>query len=222
MKKFAMFSLILACLALPLTAQAAYKVSYQPGTEMFLPLIKAVYAEMGIAVSLEILPSERSLQEANSGTYDAELGRVGGMLAGYPNLMYTSEPIMVIDLIAMAKKGSAVTISSAADLNKYKIGIIRGSKLPESFVAAKGLTAESVPDPASLLKMLEAGRLDIALIPSNILASFASVAQVGPKLMSVPSYHILNKKHAALAPKFDAILKAMKADGRFAKLLSGK
>ena len=43
---------------------------------------------------------------------------------------------------------------------------------------------------------------------------------VAPKLASVQAFHLFHQNNAALAAKWDAILVAMKKDGRFAKLLT--
>jgi len=223
MKKYCVLFIILTLLFLPLTAQTQFKIAQQDGTDSFVPLLTAIYAELGISPVFFKLPSERGLVDTNGGVYDADLGRAEGVLGPYPNLMYTKEPIITVDLLAFVKNGSSIAITNAEDLKKYNVGIVRGHKLEESFVAALGLTATVASDPESLAKMLDAGRFDIALANSVTTAQLKTVGMVvGPKLKSVSTFHVLNKNHADIAPKFDAVVKAMKADGRFAKLLAKK
>ena len=70
--------------------------------------------------------------------------------------------------------------------------------------------------------MLDGGRFDIAVVTSAI--NSAPLKEVGtvvaPKLASVQAFHLVHKNNADLAAKWDAILVAMKKDGRFAKLLT--
>ncbi len=170
-----------------------------------------------------VFPGERALQATNSGEYDADIGRTAGVLGPYPNLMYTNEPLITVDLTAWVKKGSKLVIVSAADLKKYRIGYQKGSKLAEAYVASAGLTGEGIADLPSLARMLAGDRIDVALMSSSVISSevYDVGSRVLPELMRVSSFHVLNRKHAALAPKLDAAIKAMKTDGRFQKLLSG-
>lgn len=46
--------------------------------------------------------------------------------------------------------------------------------------------------------------------------------RAGPVLARSMSYHVLNKRHAGLIPKFDAVLKEMKSDGLLSKYLDQK
>jgi len=44
------------------------------------------------------------------------------------------------------------------------------------------------------------------------------VEVLDPPLLASPAYLFLHKKHAALAPRLDAALRAMKADGSYQRI----
>lgn len=212
-------------LLLPARAQAPYRISYNEATAPLLPLVRAVYAELGITPLFELLPSERAIVEANAGRFDADLMRVEGVEKMYPNLLCTEEPIRRTELYAYVKRGSPLAVKSVDDLRPRALGFTRGSKLAEEFVQARGWQAVAANSADSLIKMLAVDRFEVALITSTQLLPqnglvLEGVERVGPTLASSYSYHVLHRRNADLVPRFDAVLKAMKADGRFVKYLS--
>ncbi len=210
-----------------LLAQAPYLIAYNEASATMIPLVQAVYSELGISVVFELVPSERALHDANRGVYDADVSRVSGMLAAYPDLIYCLEPMSIVELLPYVRKGDSLRIESAEQLQRYRVGLGRGSKLAEGFVASAGITPVLANNLESLTNMLTAGRFDVALITTTQLSSqgkaLASVAeQAGPALLSRPALHVLNRRNTELIPRFDAVLRKMKADGRLAALLQKK
>jgi polar amino acid transport system substrate-binding protein len=225
MKTINLFAFLFSsCMSL-VSAQPAYTVAYNENTAPLVPLIQAVYAEIGMQPVFVLVPSERAITGANGGAYDADLIRANGTLDAYPNLAFTREPIRRVDLYAYVKRNSGVIINTIADVKGHTVGLTQGSKLPEAFIKAEGIVPEVAYTASSLYLMLEAGRFEIALITSTQIISksdpiFVGAKRVGPVLASSNSFHVLNKKHTGLIPKFDAAVKAMKADGRLEKLLN--
>jgi len=205
------------------SAQQIIRVAAQPGTEPYWTLLTAVYEVLGYKAVITEYPSERALAEVNSGRADAEAGRVVGELEDFPNLVYSSEPIINATLQAWARRGTAISISSPKDLKNYRIGTVRGIKLAELFAVSLSLSTIIAADEESLAKMLDAGRIDIALLTDIFLVSpvYKIGVLVDPDLVTMKAYHVFNKKYAFLIPKWDAVLRAMKADGRYQKLISG-
>lgn len=77
-----------------------------------------------------------------------------------------------------------------------------------------------VPDFETLAKMLAGGRIDVALTAKSGNPELLKTAKSLPLVLgSSKFHHVLNKKNEALSARFDAVLKAMKADGRYEKLL---
>lgn len=225
MKRRLFAVLPVACLVSPAPAQGAYRVAYNEATASMVPLVKAIYADIGMAPVFELLPSERALAETNAGKYDADLVRVGGVEKMYPNLVCTEEPIKRTELYAYVKRGASATFKTPEELKQRTMGFTRGSKLAEEFLQARGLQAAAVNSADSLFKMLAVERFEIALVTSTQLLAqnglmLEGAERVGPVLMSSPSYHVLHKRNADVIPKFDAVVRSMKSDGRFQKYLN--
>ena len=224
MKKSLICLFLVALVGYVLVAQPVMKIATGPTNENLYPLIKAIYAELGYQAEFAILPLERALYLTNSGDFDADLGRLKGIADQFPNLIATNEPIFTSYLQAWVKKGSAITITSLDDLKKYRVGIILGGKYVQNLVDKLGVPVEISPTYQSMAGMLDKGRFDVALKVS-VPNGDPELAEVGvlvaPQLAKLETFHIFNKKHADLVFKWDAVLKAMKADGRFQKLMSG-
>ena len=201
------------------------KISEIDGTGRYRDLITAIYTELGYEIEIIFVPAERGLVNVNYGVYDADLVRVCGMVSEYPNLMETTEPIADVYLQVWAKIDSEIIITSPEDLKKCETGLVIGIKSAENLAEdLKIPTIKRVVTMDRLHIMLIENRLDVALVLStSITPAFSKgLYAVAPELVPIRGVHILNKKHADLAPKFDAILKAMKADGRYQELISGK
>lgn len=216
--------LLISLMASPAWAQSSYKVAYNDSTAYLIPLVKAMYADVGVHPVFQLVPSERAIALTSSGHFDADLSRVEEALRRYPNLVRTNEPIKRTDLYAYARKRSGIQFTQASELKHYSVALIRGAKLAEQFAQREGIDAYPVNSVASFYKMLAAGRFEIALITSTQHQSqvdqiHAIAERIGPVLAQSHSFHVLNKKHVGLIPKLDAALRAMKADGRAVLLL---
>lgn len=203
-------------------AAPVYRVSYSEATSALIPLVRAVYLELGLQPEFVLLPAERALLEVDRGIFDAELSRVAGVLHAYPNLLQTREPLRRTELYAYTRANAPLSVTGHADLKGLSLGLLRGSKLAEDFVQGHGLQAQQAHSTQTLYAMLDAGRFDIALLTSSQLQSYPPDSQfrrVGPVLETSHAYHVLHRRHAALQPRFDAALRALKASGRAAQLL---
>lgn len=214
---------IFALLAQVAMAQPIMRVAAPAGAEFYFPRISGIYTAMGYKAIITALPPERAYMEANAGRdYDAHAGAVTERLDNYPNLVKTHESFGTIDIQAWVKKGSSITIQSVQDLHRYRVGHVRGAKSTENMLASLKIHAQTASSIDQLANMLDAGRFDIALLPHVMLEP--PIKDVGtlvaPKLASLPAFHWFHKKHADLVGKWDSTLKAMKADGRFAALVS--
>jgi ABC-type amino acid transport substrate-binding protein len=208
-------------------AQQAVKVGANELTARFNPLVAAVYKEIGLVPTFVNLPSERALKSVEAGELDADLGRVAGGTTGYQNMVETKESIVELQLVAVTTKdfkGGEITMGN---LKNFKVGLARGSKIAEGAVAKLGIEATVANTTPQLFQMASAGRIDVILLASaSPLSSFpefaATMTQQTKPLLEAKTVHVMGSKLAAThAAKFDAAVKAMKADGRWAKLLSG-
>ena len=211
----------LALLGSGIHAQPVLKIAAQPDMEAYYSLLTVIYAEMGFKAEITSMAEELSLQVADSGEYDAMAGVGGDRLSAYPDLRYTTEPVIESTIQAWAKKGSAVAITIPADLKNYSVCIIRGEKYAKDFTAGLGVRVDSVTM-NTMNRYLSRGYIEVGILSSDFVTPDLAETNYAfaPQLMTVRSFHVFNKKHAGLVPKFDAILKAMRADGRYQELLS--
>lgn len=203
-------------------AQDRLNIAGQEGDERFFPLIRSIYEQIGLDVSFTLLPSERALSSVNSGLFDAEVGRVLAPAEKYPNLEYSREPLLAVELIALARKGSRITIASPEDLRHYRVGSLIGMSIAEGYIQEHGLQVLAVPSHDQLAQMLGSGRLDVVLMGSAFTQS--PVFHVGERVKTLSTlnvFHVYNKKHAYLVHEFDSVLRSMKSDGRYEQYLPG-
>jgi ABC-type amino acid transport substrate-binding protein len=124
---------------------------------------------------------------------------------------------------AFAKEDKGITITSKADLKKYKVGIVRGIAHAEA--ATEGMTdVQVVATYDQLYQMVDAGRIDVAIDegingPGTIKnLGLKGIKQVG-EIARLDLFHMLNPAKKDLAPKISAAIKAMKDSGELAKLI---
>ena len=214
------FVLTLLLSLLPISAQETLVIACAQGSasEALIPLVRAIYDEMQVAVNIRLLPAQRALMMADKGEVDGDIGRASGSLDCCHNLMFTTEPISIVELKAWVRNGSTITLKSPADLGPLKVGYVRGLKLAENLCIHEHIESQTVNNFDLLIKMLSAGRFDVALSAVGNPALSEKVIQLPVTLATAKSYHVLNKKHVRLAVCFDSVLKKMKADGRFVRL----
>lgn len=206
-------------------AQApSFRVAFNDATEPLLPLVRAVYAELGMQPEFVRVPAQRAIVDTDRGLYDADLSRAGGTLGAYAHLLQTREPLRRTELYAVILKDSGLQIRGPADLRGRSLGLLHGAKLAEEFVQQHGFRAQPAHSMSALRAMLEARRFEVALVTSiQWVVQGADLGhravRVDTPLMSGFSYHVLNRRHVALAPRFDAALQALKKSGRAEQLL---
>lgn len=226
-----MKTLLLCALGLCLTctgvlAQQVIRVGTLEGARAYEPAIAAIYKEIGMQAEFVVLPPERSLKSVENGTIDAEMARVVGGTAGYQNVVETNEPLLELHLLAVVRKDFKPTRLTPADLKNYKLGLYRGTKLAEGLVAKHGLQAAAANTLLQTYQMLQLGRFDVALVssvgpPTHFPEVAGALKTLKQPVVTARVVHVVNKKWADYVPKIDAAVKAMKADGRWAKLTTG-
>ncbi|MCB1908956.1 MAG: transporter substrate-binding domain-containing protein [Rhodocyclaceae bacterium] len=180
---------------------------------------------LGLGFRLINQPSERSLRSANLGQVDGEGLRVEGLESQYPNLIRVPEKFERIAFVAFAKDPSIRLDQAWRSLEAHRVGFITGWKLFEQ--KASGVrTLTKVDRPEQLFMMLDADRIDLALYTKAdgvALARSMNMPQIvalGPPLKEVDMYLYLNKRHASLVPELAASIRALKADGSYARIMS--
>lgn len=191
---------------------------------MLQKLSEEALGRMGISFKLISLPSERSLVAANAGEVDGEGLRVAGLSSKYPELIQVPERYTNISFVAFARDAT-ITIDGWQSLKPYRVGHITGWKLFE----AKASVAQSVTQvdtPEQLFKMLENGRIDLALYTKAdgvALAKqqgYTDIAPLSPCLKDVDMFLYLHKKHKTLVDNLAATLRTLKKEGTYNNILS--
>lgn len=223
MSKLLLAAVLFVFAAAGVHAQQVIKVGSTDGTKPYYPVVAAVYKEIGLTAQFVVLPSERSLKSVESGDVDADIARVAGGIKGYQNMVETTESLMELRLLAVVKKDFKATKLAPPDLKSYKLGLVRGTKMAEGLVQAMAVEASVANDIKGLLTMLSNDRFEVALLPHSYpLSAYPEYANtlitLQQPIITSKVVHVFNTKWADYVPKFDAVVKAMKADGRWAKL----
>lgn len=209
-------------MAAPVWAQQVLRVAVNESTRQYQPALTALYKEVGLVPEFVLLPLERALKSVENGDVDADLGRVVGGTAGYRNMIELHEVLSEISLIAVVKKDSSLRKLMLSELKDHTVGGVRGTKMAEGVAAQLGMKLILVNTQQQMFQMLVNDRLEVALTTSVSMpgSEVTAMVKVLPPLMTTKAVHVLHRKWAAWGPKLDVALKAMKADGRWAKLLA--
>lgn len=186
-------------------------------------VITEAFRRIGIEVEIVYTPTARSLADVNAGLYDAELNRIAGMEAQYPDLRRVPESNMVMDFVAFSNRD--IPMDGWESLRNLDIGIVKGWKILETnTVGFPGVV--KVPTEIELFRMLGKGRLDVALY--DRLTGYAVLGDLGlqdiahlePPLASLEMYLYVHRKHEAILPAIAGSLRTMKADGTYDRIVS--
>ncbi len=177
-------------------------------------IILQAYQKLNIKIDFIYLPAERSLKLSNSGTLDAEDSRLEGLEKTYPNLIKVKIPIEIISLFAYSKNEN-IKVQGWQSLKPYKIAYLCGVKVIEKNIA--GFNAEKVSYINQAFSMLKYDRIDLVVAADhsqskNMIVSDKEIKKLTPAVFEFPVYHYVNKKHANLVPKLEAVLQQMTED----------
>lgn len=184
-------------------------------------VLTEAYAKLGVTPVFKEVPATRALAESGAGRVDGELHRMAGLSVRYPQLLQVRVPVNWFDAVVVTR--SARFVPKGWDsLRPYKIGYHRGIQAFERGIA--GMRIDSAPTNELMLRKLQNGRTDIALMSDvearDLLAKMnaADLQILEPAIERIALYHYVHSKHAALLPRLEAALKAMEADGAIAAI----
>jgi polar amino acid transport system substrate-binding protein len=197
-----------------------------PDRSGFLDAVAGVaFRRAGVELKLVKLPAERALRNANAGIGDGDLVRIAGLEAQYPNLVRVPEKLIDWSFTAFSKEASIPARWEV--IRQQQVGHIKGWKIYEQQLAGAPHVI-SVDDAAQLFRLLELGRIEVALHERWL--GDALVRQQGimgvhalePPLATREMFIYLHKRHAALVPRLAAALRAIKAEGLYDRLYREK
>lgn len=222
------FGAALACF--PLQAKADFVISTgAPPIELkVIRLInQEIFDRLGKKVTIqEGVPSERSLNQVNSGIADGDGLRIPGLEKEYPNLVMVPEPYMSVQFIGFSKN-PATRLNGWESLMPFRIGYLTGWKVIEQNIKDIAFTFKPTPVTfeKQLFLMLDADRLDIAIhqrVDGLKIMKEMGLSGMHPleePLSVINLYLYVHKKHTDFIPQMVEVLKGMKADGAYDRLM---
>lgn len=196
-------------------------LSTPDGTGIVDRLAIEAFRRIGVAACITPLPCERSLVSANDGITDGDILRIVGQVEGrYPNLHAVPETLYDLPMQAFAKRRD-LTIRGFDDLKSLRVGFILGWKILEERVQARETLR--VRGPEVLFPLLAEDKVDTVIYePITGIAQIrelglAGIHPVAPPLLTTRQHIVLNRKHAALLEPLAVAIRAIKADGTYAR-----
>ncbi|MBU0674315.1 MAG: transporter substrate-binding domain-containing protein [Proteobacteria bacterium] len=201
-----------------ITTPATPPYHYPDQTGFLDQWLKAAFQEIGVKVSVEWLPPERSLLNANEGLSDGDAIRIGGLEKEYPNLIRVPEVIFQGEYGAFSQTVEVLP-QGWASLSPYDVGIIRGIKLTEQNLK-EAHSIIRVENAQLLFGLLQQNRVDLVICERLFGLAVAKKMDipcrfVEPPLSSLELFLYLNQKHAGLVPELTTAIREMKKEGIF-------
>ncbi|GEM_PF-371866 len=184
-------------------------------------VLREAYGRLNINLVIKKYPAERAIRLANRGLVDGEIQRVDAIKHNYVNLIQVQPAINVLEAVAFTRS-IRFQPQGWDSLRPYRIGLIRGIKFAENNTV--GMNRDLVSRYQSLFKMLDGGRIDVAVAPKiNGLISIrkhnhSAINVMEPALMHFKLFHYLHRKNLDWVPKIEAVLHNMHQSGELQKI----
>ena len=186
-------------------------------------ILRSIYGRLGMGVELIDVPAARALMLSSTGELDGEIHRVSGIDQQFPTLLQLNPAINYIEP-SVFTSGPSFVVGGWGSIAGYSVGIVRG--VGSSEAGTSGMpNVHRANDLPSLMRMLEAGRLEIAVtdwfsgeVLSRRLGFNDRIRALRPPLQRIDIYHYLHQRHRELAGRVAAVIAAMAASGELAGL----
>lgn len=184
-------------------------------------IVKNMFERIGVKAKTVLLPSERSLLNANAGIDDGNIARIKGVEKKYTNLVIVPEKVIDFEFVAFTKN-KQIKVENWVNLKPYNVAFINGWKVFEQKVTDYK-TLVRTRDSQQLFELLDNNRVDVALYDLWSGVWWAKKYTSGtlyrqPPIASFELYLYLHKKHQKLVPKLVKALKDMKLDGTYQQI----
>lgn len=231
MKRIAVILLLVCALAGLMCAPAfgAVKPKLNFASANYFPtvmdkVVVEAFDRLGFSASIYYMNPAYGFDEANSGRFDGYIQWSPGLEKQYRNLVMVDEGLFQYNVLVCTLDEN-INIGKAEDLRRYKVGFESSQPFLESFIPTGARKVELFEN-ANMWEMLAWGDIDVGLILMNPLdmPDLPPNINVAGVLNKQPlySYTYLNKKHADLAPGLMRVLKEMKEDGSFERIINQK
>lgn len=187
-------------------------IDQTPITSMLEDRLRRAYHDLGYSIRVVVLPSRRALALADSGYFDGELFRIGGVSADHPRLLRVPFPLAQGRLMAITLDPTIQDWRPDA-IGKRRVGIRRGILIAER--ATADLNTIEVNNFQQMLKLLHSGRIDVGIITEiEGQLSISSEEKASVRLLYSPVatfnlYHYVHRRNRAMVSPLTLILERM-------------
>ena len=192
-------------------------------------LVRTALTDAGYELEAKIERWPRAYEGAAIGLYDV-VAAVWRTAEREQDLLF-SEPYLFNDIVLLTRPGVLVDFQALEDLAGYRIGVVRDYAYDEAFDNHPGLTRVVNNQLIQNLLLLRQGRLDLviadrwsalyhiaAYLPEDA-ARFRLLAKPVASQGLTLGVSRQNPQAAKIVDNFNTAIAAMKADGRFAKIV---
>ena len=186
-------------------------------------LFTEVFRRLGIEVRIYDVPAQRGLELLDAGQDDGTLARNPGMAQRYPNMVQFTEKALERQYMVFTKR-TDIKVNGWDSLAGYSVGIVNGWKILERNITKAG-SLKKVRDGGQLFRLLAGDRVDLVVFNrwggQYLLRELDihGVKALTPPLARREVFFYLHKRHAALVPQASAMLREMKRDGSYQRLV---
>lgn len=192
-------------------------------------IVSEVCIRLGIEPEFQVMPWKRVLKNAEDGDISAVLALLFKE-ERTKVLYYTKEPIHINRDSVIALKGSGMKISGLDDLKGKKVGVMSGYSYGPDFDNYKELNKILCDDHKSLIRILDAGRIDAAVAAETPFMFNSKKMGFKDRFETVyvisenPAYTGFSQKSCGengkiMAEKFSEVLRQLKAEGMIEKIM---
>lgn len=185
-------------------------------------LLEQLYQQCEQPLRIAPLPPSRASMEMNQGQVDGELVRVAAYAQGNPNLLRVEPSYYGIQVQGFSLPARSVNLRSVQDLQHYSVGGVRGVLYVQELTDSHpNVTLAQTAQ--QMFRMLQAGRIDVALI-GRIAGRYAA-ERVGlrevlssPDLARYELFHYLHVRHRRFAESLGSVIARQRSSGELARM----
>jgi len=184
-------------------------------------VLQRAYARLDLDFQPQVLPLRRALQMAAAGQLDGDLMRNAEVLKDHPELLRVNVPV-AIGVYSAYRRPPCPAQIGVAELAGKRAAYFRGVRAIEALLPPQALLAAR--DSWDALRHVQQGITEYAIgmqFESDALLlrhPEIEICRIATPVLTVPLYHALNKRHAALVPKLEAVLREMDRQGEIARI----
>jgi polar amino acid transport system substrate-binding protein len=201
-----------------------------PNNGFSTQIVQTAFERAGYATEVVVVPWSRGFNGVMNGAFDA-LPNTWYRTSRLDRIYYTN-PHGKTKTVFASRKSDAFYFQDISDINDKTIALIQDYNYPDYISENQAITEVRTTSLRASLRMLAAGRVDLALGDQvamkfqlrNNLTDFKSDIRIGQQSVKTePIYVAISKKtanHREIAKAFNRQLEAMKASGAYDRIMA--